>query len=139
MSRAVRLETYRALVPRTGPQRDEEELVARDRQDALEPLDGCDPRPVEGLAKEEGIRQRWVAAIQVDVLERQPATAILRRDHEGRAVDQVGIGPEARGEAAHQARLPRAQVADQPEKLATARPATEPRAEPLSVAAPAPT
>src|SRR5262245_12484473 len=133
VSRAVCLEADRTLVPGTGPQRDEEELVTRDRQDALEPLDGCDPRAVQRLAKEEGGRQRRIAAIQVDVLERQSAAAILRRDDEGRAVDRLGIDPDAGREASHQARLPRAEIADQPEQLTTARGATEPRTERFGV------
>src|SRR4029077_16075830 len=133
VSRAAALEADRPAVARARPQRDEEELVTRRRQQALEPLDGSDPGAVERLTQEERVHQRRLAAVQVDGVQREPSAPVLGGDDEGGAVHDVRVDTEPGGQAPDQARLPRTEVADQAEQLAAARRATEPGAQRLGL------
>src|SRR5262249_38718348 len=102
-----------------------------DVREPVEPLDGNDARPEQHVAEERRVGPRRIEPVEVDVDERQAAAAVLRRDRERRAVDGFGICAEPTREAADEARLPRAELADEADDLATLSRAAERRAERL--------
>ena len=77
--------------------------------------------------------ERRLKAIEVHVMQRQAAAAVLRGDDEGRAGDQLGVDVEPTGEPPDETGLPGSELALEPEQRARLGRSTEPLGERLGL------
>ena len=96
---------------------------------ALKPLDNADAVAVKVLSQGDPVHVRRRQAVQVDVIERQAPTAVLRNQRKGGAANLARGNSERLGDPAHQARLPRTELPAQADQLATLQKTGQPRPE----------